>query len=158
MICQWFSDEQKHGRSSPLSDFLMRDRSSRGSEKEQMSESNLEIGMNLKKVLRELSVQDIQRTIAIDLNSDPEKALAFIREKLAKQVKKALQSHWVPVFEASYGPAQKDRFARDWVDLSNMLPNLVTCFLEPIMWNKGCNSQLCTGRGAGLHDLNLSPT
>lgn len=58
-----------------------------------MSESNLEIGMNLKKVLRELSVQDIQRTIAIDLNRDPEKALAFIREKLAKQVKKALQSH-----------------------------------------------------------------
>ncbi len=93
MICQWFWDEQKHGRSSPLSDILRRDRSSRGPEKQQMPERNLEIGMNLKKVLLELSVQDIQRTIAIDLNSDPEKALAFIREKLAKQVKKALQSH-----------------------------------------------------------------
>jgi hypothetical protein len=93
MICQWFWDEQKHGRSSPLSDFLRRDRSSRGPEKQQMPASNLEIGMNLKKVLLEPSVQDIQRTIAIDLNRDPEKALAFIREKLSKQVKKTLQSH-----------------------------------------------------------------
>jgi len=53
----------------------------------------LEIGLNLKKVLIELSVQDVQRIIAIDLDGDPEKALAFIREKLAKQVKKALQPH-----------------------------------------------------------------
>jgi hypothetical protein len=49
--------------------------------------------MNLKKVLLELSVHDVQEILAIDLDRDPEKALSFIREKLAKQVKKALQPH-----------------------------------------------------------------
>jgi flagellar biosynthesis/type III secretory pathway protein FliH len=49
--------------------------------------------MNLKKVLLELSVQDVQEILAIDLDGDPDKALAFIREHLAKQVKKALQPH-----------------------------------------------------------------
>jgi len=44
--------------------------------------------------------------------TDAEKALVFIRENPAKQVKKALQPHRVPIFEASYGPAQKDHFAR----------------------------------------------
>jgi hypothetical protein len=49
--------------------------------------------MNLKKVLLELSVPDVQEILAIDLDGDPDKALAFIREHLAKQVKKALQPH-----------------------------------------------------------------
>ena len=49
--------------------------------------------MNLKKVLLELSVPDVQEILAIDLDGDADKALAFIREKLAKQVKKALQTH-----------------------------------------------------------------
>ena len=49
--------------------------------------------MNLKKVLLELSVPDVQEILAIDLDGDSDKALAFIREKLAKQVKKALQTH-----------------------------------------------------------------
>ena len=50
--------------------------------------------MNLKKVLLALSVQDVQEILAINLDGEPEKALAFIREKLAKQVKRALQ----PIF------------------------------------------------------------
>jgi hypothetical protein len=49
--------------------------------------------MNLKKILLELSVHDVQEILTIDLDEDPEKALTFIREKLAKQVKKALQPH-----------------------------------------------------------------
>jgi flagellar biosynthesis/type III secretory pathway protein FliH len=49
--------------------------------------------MCLKKALLELSVQDVQEILAIDLDGDPDKALAFIREHLAKQVKKALQPH-----------------------------------------------------------------
>ena len=48
----------------------------------------------------------------ISSGTDAEKALVFIRENLAKQVKTALQPHRVPIFEASYGPAQKDHFAR----------------------------------------------
>ena len=49
--------------------------------------------MNLKKVLVELSIPDVQQILAIDLDGDPDKALTFIREHLAKQVKKALQPH-----------------------------------------------------------------
>ena len=49
--------------------------------------------MNLKKVILDLSVQDVQEILAIDLDGDADKALAFIREKVAKQVKKALQPH-----------------------------------------------------------------
>ena len=49
--------------------------------------------MNLKKVLLELSVQDVQEILAIDLDGDSQRALAFIRERLAKHVKKALQPH-----------------------------------------------------------------
>jgi hypothetical protein len=49
--------------------------------------------MNLKKVLLELSVPDVQEILVIDLDRDADKALAFIREKVAKKVKKALQSH-----------------------------------------------------------------
>ena len=49
--------------------------------------------MNLKKVLLELSISEVQQILAIDLNRDAEKALVFIRENLAKQVKKSLQAH-----------------------------------------------------------------
>lgn len=68
--------------------------------------------MNVRKVLIELGPSEVQALLAIDLDGDAEGALAFIRETLAKQVRKALQPHCVPVFEASYGPSQKDRFAR----------------------------------------------
>jgi hypothetical protein len=53
----------------------------------------VEIGMNLKKVILELSISEVQQILAIDLDRDAEKALVFIRKTLAKQVKKVLQPH-----------------------------------------------------------------
>ena len=53
----------------------------------------MEIGMNLKKVLLKLSISEVQQILAIDLDRDAGNALVFIRENLAKQVKKALQPH-----------------------------------------------------------------
>ncbi|NTW37242.1 MAG: hypothetical protein HGB17_14185 [Syntrophobacteraceae bacterium] len=49
--------------------------------------------MNLKRVNLELDVQEVQEVLAIDLDDDAERALAFIKEHLANQVKKCLQSH-----------------------------------------------------------------
>ena len=46
--------------------------------------------MYLKRVLLELSVPDVQEILAIDLDGDSEKALAFTRENLGK---KALRPH-----------------------------------------------------------------
>jgi hypothetical protein len=44
------------------------------------------------------------------LDEDKEKALEYIKGRLAKKIEKSLQAHWVPVFEVSYGPGQNDRF------------------------------------------------
>lgn len=60
--------------------------------------------MNLKKVIIELDLSQVQDILRIDMDEDPAEALAFIKETLAKQVKASLQPHCVPVFEASYGP------------------------------------------------------
>jgi hypothetical protein len=49
--------------------------------------------MNLKKVSIELGTAEVQEVLAIDLDDDAERALAFIKEHLANQVKKSLQSH-----------------------------------------------------------------
>ncbi len=49
--------------------------------------------MNLKKVPIDLDVQQVQEILAIDMDDDAERALAFIKEHLANQVKKCLQSH-----------------------------------------------------------------
>ena len=49
--------------------------------------------MNLKQVNIELDVSEVQEVLAIDLDEDPIRALAFIKEHLAKQVKKCLQPH-----------------------------------------------------------------
>jgi hypothetical protein len=49
--------------------------------------------MNLKKVLLELSISEVQQILAIDLDRDAEKALTFISENLGKKVKKALRPH-----------------------------------------------------------------
>lgn len=68
--------------------------------------------MNLKKVIVEFDVAEVQEILAIDLDEDAQRALAFIRTTLAKRVKEALKPHCVPVFEANYGPGQKDRFSR----------------------------------------------
>ena len=49
--------------------------------------------MNLKDIVIRLDVADIQRILAIEIDSDREQALEFIRENLSKKVKKALESH-----------------------------------------------------------------
>ncbi len=49
--------------------------------------------MNLKKVNIELDISEVQEVLAIDLDEDPERALAFVKEHLAKQVKRCLQPH-----------------------------------------------------------------
>lgn len=49
--------------------------------------------MNLKKVNIELEIADVQDILAIDMDDDAARALHFIKERLAKQVKKCLQAH-----------------------------------------------------------------
>jgi len=49
--------------------------------------------MNMKKVVVELNTGDVQEILRIDLDGDASETLAFIKEKLAKQVKEALQPH-----------------------------------------------------------------
>jgi hypothetical protein len=49
--------------------------------------------MNLKKLNVELDVEEVQELLAIDLDDDAQRALAFIKEHLAKEVKKCLQPH-----------------------------------------------------------------
>jgi hypothetical protein len=49
--------------------------------------------MNLKRVNIELDVSEVQEVLAIDLDEDPMRALVFVKENLAKQVKKCLQPH-----------------------------------------------------------------
>ena len=66
--------------------------------------------MNLKKVQLELDISDVQQVLAIALDEDKDKALEYIKARLVKQIEKVLQPHWVPVFEASYGPGKSDRF------------------------------------------------
>ncbi len=63
--------------------------------------------MELKDVVIRLDASEVKRIIAADVDADADAALAFIRESLVKKVKKALEAHCVPVFEANYRPAQK---------------------------------------------------
>lgn len=49
--------------------------------------------MNLKRVNIELDIPEVQEILAIDMDEDAQRALDFLKEHLAKQVKKALQPH-----------------------------------------------------------------
>ncbi len=49
--------------------------------------------MNLRKVQIELDVSDVQQVLAIALDEDKEKALEYVKGRLAKQIEKALQPH-----------------------------------------------------------------
>ena len=49
--------------------------------------------MNLKKITIELGPSEVQEILRIDMDDDDREALTFIKEILAKQVKKALQPH-----------------------------------------------------------------
>ena len=49
--------------------------------------------MNLKKVRLELAAHEVQQLLAIDLDNDDQKALAFIKKTIIKRIEKALQPH-----------------------------------------------------------------
>lgn len=49
--------------------------------------------MNLKKVMIELAVSDLQEILRIDMDEDAGEALMFTKENLAKQVKASLRPH-----------------------------------------------------------------
>ena len=49
--------------------------------------------MNLKKVQVELDISDVQQVLAIALDEDKDKALAYIKGNLVKQIEKTLQPH-----------------------------------------------------------------
>ncbi len=49
--------------------------------------------MNLKNVIVELDVSQVQEILRIDMDDDAGEALLFIKENLAKQVKTSLQPH-----------------------------------------------------------------
>lgn len=49
--------------------------------------------MNMRKVVIELTTGEVQEILRIDMDEDASEALAFVKEKLAKQVKGALQPH-----------------------------------------------------------------
>lgn len=45
----------------------------------------------LKEVQLKLSADEVQEVLSVALDEDPDRALAFMREQLAKKVEKALQ-------------------------------------------------------------------
>jgi len=49
--------------------------------------------MNLKKVMVELDVSEVEKILRIDMDEDPAHALEFVKEVLAKRVKESLQPH-----------------------------------------------------------------
>jgi hypothetical protein len=51
------------------------------------------MSMNLKKVMIELGIPDVEKILRIDMDDDPALALEFVKEVLAKRVKESLQPH-----------------------------------------------------------------
>lgn len=49
--------------------------------------------MNLRKVMIELGVLDVEKILRIDMDDDPAQALEFVKEVLAKRVKESLHPH-----------------------------------------------------------------
>jgi hypothetical protein len=49
--------------------------------------------MNLKKVIIELVIADVEEILRIDLDDDREEAITFIKQNLAKRVRESLQPH-----------------------------------------------------------------
>ena len=69
-------------------------------------------GMQIKNVVLNLSPEETLRLTRILLDEDNEEALVFLKECLKPQLEQATRDHWVPVFEASYKPSQKDTFSK----------------------------------------------
>jgi len=49
--------------------------------------------MNLKRVILELELSEVQEILRIDMDEDASEALAFIKGNLAKKVRATLQPH-----------------------------------------------------------------
>ncbi len=49
--------------------------------------------MNLKTVMIELGIHDVETILRIDMDEDPAQALEFVKEVLAKRVKESLRPH-----------------------------------------------------------------
>jgi hypothetical protein len=64
----------------------------------------------VKPIILTFTEEEIQAILRIDLDSDPEGALHFIRETIGKKLKTLSRPHCVPVFEVTYSPRQKEAF------------------------------------------------
>jgi hypothetical protein len=51
------------------------------------------MSVNLKKVMIELGITDVEKVLRIDMDDDPDEALEFVKEVLAKRVRQSLQPH-----------------------------------------------------------------
>jgi hypothetical protein len=51
------------------------------------------MAMNLRKVMVELGIPDVEKILRIDMDEDPQQAMEFVKEVLAKRVKASLQPH-----------------------------------------------------------------
>jgi len=58
-----------------------------------LQEPDIPMSLNLRSVILKLEVPEIEKILGIDLDEDPQKALEFIKEVLAKRVKESLQPH-----------------------------------------------------------------
>ncbi len=66
--------------------------------------------MTVKPILLHLTAEEALKLTRILLDDDKEEAFLFLKECLKPQLDQATRDHWVPVFEASYKPSQKDSF------------------------------------------------
>jgi len=51
------------------------------------------MSMALRKVMIELGVPDVEKILSIDMDDDPQQALEFVKDVLAKRVRESLQPH-----------------------------------------------------------------
>jgi hypothetical protein len=63
-----------------------------------------------KNIVLTFSEEEIQELERIDLDSDAQGALGFLREIVGKKLKVLTRPHCVPVFEVTYNPRQKEAF------------------------------------------------
>ncbi len=68
--------------------------------------------MRLKNIVLNLTADEVQEILRVDLDGDPAEALELVRSVLAKKVREALKMHCVPVFDVGYSPGQKDEFSK----------------------------------------------
>jgi len=66
----------------------------------------------IKSIILNLSPEETLRLTRILMDEDKGEAILFLKECLKPQLDQATRDHWVPVFEASYKPSQKDTFGK----------------------------------------------